>query len=329
MPGYSVIVPAYNAAETLERLLVSLETQTFRDIEVIVVDDASTDGTERVVQGRPVRYERLQQNMGPATARNRGAALAQGEWLVFTDADTEFLPDTMECLDRVLRGSGADALVGSYSHVPANSGFVPRYKALWEYAVIDLGVKTDKRGLARISTWAPRPGVVRREAFENVGGFDTRFRGADLEDMELGYRLAAAGYRIYAAPALRIRHHYPATIMKELRPFARRAALWMSMMRSRLNFDTTGEGSPRQALAHLAGFTALGALAFSLVFRPALILFAGLMTLYCALNARFLRLAWREMGMVFTIQAFLYCWLHTLVLGFAAGYGLLFRKHGD
>jgi glycosyltransferase involved in cell wall biosynthesis len=325
---FSVIIPTYNSAPTLRLLLNSLQRQTAPDFEVIVVDDASTDLTPDLVAQYPVRYLRLDRNQGPAAARNRGAAQAQGDWLVFTDADTEFAPDTMAEIAAVLAASDADALVGSYAGEPANPGFMPRYKALWEYFIVDMTFQTKGRGLVPSDAWAPRPGIVRRTAFRAVSGFDTRFRGADIEDLDFGYRLVEKGYRNYFAPNVRIKHHYPATLAHELRPFARRCVFWMRVNSRRRKFDTAGEGSPRQALGHLCGFVAFLLFPAGGV-RHVLWVAAGLMLLgYLGLHWKFLALAYRREGLTFALGAAAVCWLHTIVLGFAAGYGLLTRLLG-
>ncbi|MBN2309984.1 MAG: glycosyltransferase family 2 protein [Candidatus Hydrogenedentes bacterium] len=325
---YSIIIPAYNAAAFLARLLESLRAQTRPPLEIIVVDDASTDDTAALAGEFGVRYERLGENRGPAAARNRGAELAQGEWLVFADADTVFQPDTLEVVDAVLESVEMDALVGTYAGRPANDGFAPLYKGLWELATIEMRLARRGVDAVPITTWAPRPGVVRRAAFESIGGFDTGFRGADLEDMDLGYRLAAAGYRIYFSPRVRIAHHYPDSLWKELRPFARRAALWMRMRSRYPRLDTGGEGSPRQAVAHLAGFGAAGALAGGAFWPPLLAAAGALCIAYAALNWDFLAVCRREAGIAFALAAFAICWLHTLVLGAAAAYGLLTMHRG-
>jgi glycosyltransferase involved in cell wall biosynthesis len=323
MTRYSVIVPTYNAAPTLAALLESLDAQTLREFEIIVVDDASTDETGEVVDGAGARYERLDKNQGPAAARNRGAELAQGEWLVFADSDTEFQPDTLAKIDDILGTTDADALVGSYAGRPANPGFVPRYKALWEYVTIDMRAKLDERGLAAVRTWAPRPGVVRRAAFEAVGGFNTSFAGADLEDMEFGYRLAQAGHPIYLAPDIHIRHHYPATARQELSAFAWRVVLWMRMFRARREFEAAGEGSPYQALGDVSGFAAFLLLIAGLAYPPILIL-AGLSALtFALLHSGFVSHCLKEEGFTFAAKALVFRWVHTVVLGFAAGYGIL------
>lgn len=328
MSRFSVIIPAHNAAATLPALLASLQAQTFTDVEIIVVDDASTDATASIAEQFGVRVERLSTNAGPAAARNRGAALASGEWLVFTDADTEFFPDTLDRLESVITSSDADAVVGTYAGQPANEGFVPRYKALWEYFIIDSRARLDSRGLMPISTWAPRPGAVRREAFHTVRGFDKTFRGADLEDMELGYRLADHGFRTYFAPAVRARHHYPDSAVRELRAFARRCVLWMRMFVRRRTLESIGEGTLAQALADMTGFAVFAGSVAALAYPPALVAAAAAACVFLGMNMRFLALAVTRESMFFALGAMAYRWLHTVILGFAAPYGILTAHRG-
>ena len=98
MPKASIIVPAYNAAATLLQTLDSLLNQTFRDMEIIVVDDGSTDATRRIAEAycadprmRVVR----QPNRGPAAARNSGIAVARGRYVGFCDADDTWHPQKL------------------------------------------------------------------------------------------------------------------------------------------------------------------------------------------------------------------------------------------
>ncbi|HUW62070.1 MAG TPA: glycosyltransferase [Candidatus Bathyarchaeia archaeon] len=329
MPRYAIVIPTYNSAATLEALLASLQRQEYADFHTIVVDDASVDDTPAVAARYKTDYVRIEKRQGPANARNRGAALTQSEWLVFADADTVFAPDTLAAIDRMLDLSGADALVGSYAGRPANSGFVPRYKALWERCVIDEGIRLNEQGYQQINAWAPRPGVVRRAAFDQIGGFNTGFLGADLEDVDLGHRLSDAGYLIAFAPGIRILHNYPATARAELKAFARRAALWMRMFKSRTKFDSTGESSPRQALAHLTGFGAFLLLPAAVVWPYARPPLALALLAYMIFNIPFIRAAFRQERPLHALFFVLYCWLHTIVLGFAALYGLLKPAMGE
>ncbi len=95
MPAVSVIIPAYNAEAFLARAIRSVEAQSFRDFELVVVDDGSTDGTADVAQSfASVRYVRGSHG-GEALARNRGLEEATGEFVAFVDADDEWLPEKL------------------------------------------------------------------------------------------------------------------------------------------------------------------------------------------------------------------------------------------
>lgn len=327
-PRFSVIIPTYNSIATLIPLLESLKKQTLPDFEVILVDDNSTDGTENAVGQYDIHYHRMSQRGGPAAARNYGAKLARAEWLVFTDADTLFADDTLERIDRALQEGTMDALVGTYAGKPANTGFMPRYKALWEAVAIDGVLTAHDEKYVPYTAWAPRPGVVRKEVFERLGGFNESFHGADLEDIDLGYRMAAAGYRNYFVPDIRIQHHYPATFAKEIRAFARRCAIWMQMKREHGFFDASGEGTPRQALVHIAGFMAFLFIIAGIIIPP----FTGaailLLHIYFLASRKFILRAWREEGCWFAVRAAVVCWIHTIVLGVSASYGLMRRFMG-
>jgi glycosyltransferase involved in cell wall biosynthesis len=87
----SIIVPVYNVAPYLERCLQSLAQQDYSTLEIILIDDGSTDGSEKICDEWAAKDERIkvlhQQNHGQAHARNRGLDMAQGEWISFVDAD--------------------------------------------------------------------------------------------------------------------------------------------------------------------------------------------------------------------------------------------------
>ena len=98
-PLVSVIIPAYNCADVLSDTIDSVLKQTYGNIEIVVVDDGSTDGTgmlaERFPESGKVRWYR-QENGGPGAARNKGIQEAQGEFLAFVDADDYMMPDSIE-----------------------------------------------------------------------------------------------------------------------------------------------------------------------------------------------------------------------------------------
>ena len=95
-PLVSVIIPTYNRADLVRQAVASVKAQTFRDFEIVVVDDGGTDGTCEVLSaGRELRVLRHPDRRGVAAARNTGVAAARGEWLAFLDSDDLWLPDKL------------------------------------------------------------------------------------------------------------------------------------------------------------------------------------------------------------------------------------------
>lgn len=97
MPKVSVIIPTYNRGRFISHAIMSVLSQTYKDYEIIVVDDGSTDDTKKRVQkfGDQVRYI-YQKNRGPSAARNTGIRRAKGKYIAFCDSDDQFLPDKLE-----------------------------------------------------------------------------------------------------------------------------------------------------------------------------------------------------------------------------------------
>lgn len=99
LPLISVVIPTYNRIHTLPASVDSVLKQTYENLELIIMDDGSTDGTEEYVRDiadERVRYRKAEKNMGPSAARNMGAELARGEYLAFQDSDDEWMPDKLE-----------------------------------------------------------------------------------------------------------------------------------------------------------------------------------------------------------------------------------------
>lgn len=98
-PFVSVIIPTYNRRHTLPASIDSVLMQTYENLELIIVDDGSDDGTEeyvRTIKDDRVKYVRTKSNKGPSAARNLGAGMAGGEYLAFHDSDDEWMPDKLE-----------------------------------------------------------------------------------------------------------------------------------------------------------------------------------------------------------------------------------------
>ena len=133
MPLISVIIPLYNKEAIIERSVQSVLSQSFKDFELIVVDDGSTDNSAKIVEN--IQDERIrlfyQENGGPSKARNTGINYAQGEWVLFLDADDELLPNALDKLYEVGSNfSHIDIIDGAYIVRKGNfEKFFPRKDA--------------------------------------------------------------------------------------------------------------------------------------------------------------------------------------------------------
>lgn len=187
----SVIVPLYNKAPWVRRSLDSLAAQTFRDFEVIVVDDGSTDDGAKVVAEYPDDRIRLvrQKNAGPGAARNRGIGEARGELLAFLDADDEWTPDFLEENVRALEAAGpkVGAIVCGYVEYPSRT----TRARMWERRGVREGIFRATPEvpasrlvhlLAYMNPWAT---VVRAKVLQRHGGFYGRDRCLYGEDAYL------------------------------------------------------------------------------------------------------------------------------------------------
>jgi GT2 family glycosyltransferase len=117
-PKFSVIIPVYNSAETLQKAIESVLEQTWPAHEVIVVDDGSTDSSLQVANGFASKVRVIHQsNAGVAAARNLGAESATGDWLAFLDADDWYYPDRLRWhAEWIGRDAGLDFLTGDYEY---------------------------------------------------------------------------------------------------------------------------------------------------------------------------------------------------------------------
>ena len=116
----SVILPVYNREGSVARAIRSVLSQTYRSLELIVVDDGSTDGTRRVLEGFGSRITLIEQpHAGASVARNLGLRHADGELVAFVDSDDVWLPDRLECQVPLIRRPEVGLVFGDAVHVTA------------------------------------------------------------------------------------------------------------------------------------------------------------------------------------------------------------------
>lgn len=196
----SVIMPAYNAERFIRESVDSALAQTHPDVEVIVVDDSSTDGTPRILAayGERIRVHR-QPNSGAAAARNTAARLATGEWLALLDADDVWEPRKLErqlAISRTACSYTNRLNIGARGDLPEVQSDVTRMHAG------DVFVPLLLEGNFMSSSSV----MVRRDVFFELGGFSTALRNA--EDWDLWLRVAERHEVCFCPePLLRYRFH--------------------------------------------------------------------------------------------------------------------------
>jgi glycosyltransferase involved in cell wall biosynthesis len=201
-PEFSVVIPAFNAEATIASSVASVLGQTRTDVEVVVIDDGSTDGTVAAVERIADQRVRLivQPNTGVSTARNAGIASAGGRYIAFLDSDDLWLPRYLELASKALASTAR-----------------PGFAYTDAYAFDPVTGKVGRRGMVGRNPPVPPPtdrgefllellernfvhasATVPRQVIDDVGGFDPA--AAPAEDYGLWLRIAVSGYDVAWIP---------------------------------------------------------------------------------------------------------------------------------
>lgn len=198
-PKISVVVATYNAARTLDDCLASLQALRYPDYEVIVVNDGSTDDSQRIIDRYPFRAITTE-NHGVSAARNEGLRGATGQIVAYIDSDARADADWLAYLATTFLESDVVG-VGGPNFVPPEDNWVA--KCVYRSPGGPTQVMLDDQSAEHI------PGcnmAFRKEALDRIGGFDTIFTKA-ADDVDICWRLLERGYRIGFNPSAVVWHH--------------------------------------------------------------------------------------------------------------------------
>ena len=190
MPKVSVIIPTYNCAQYIAEAIESVLNQTFKDFEVIVIDDGSTDNTKQVVElfGDKISYY-YQENHGVSVARNNGISSSSGDYVSFLDSDNKWLPNLLSESVPILEEDSTVGIVHSGKIRINENGVITQSgghnkKARYLSGNIYRNLLLRKAHINLSST------VVRRRCIDNVGMFDVNLSKIGCEDRDLFIRIA-------------------------------------------------------------------------------------------------------------------------------------------
>ena len=202
---YAIIVPVYNRPDEVAELLESLTLQTFKDFEVIIVEDGSQNPCETVCK----QYEKLldikyfiKENSGPGQSRNYGAAHSTGEYLLILDSDVVLPTGYLAAIEKELRREPVDAFGGPDC---AHNSFTDTQKAI-SYSMTSFfttgGIRGGKKKLDKFYPRSFNMGI-RRDVYERLGGFSKMRFG---EDIDFSIRIFKAGYTCRLFPEAWVWH---------------------------------------------------------------------------------------------------------------------------
>jgi glycosyltransferase involved in cell wall biosynthesis len=190
MPEVSVIIPTYNRSQKVARAIQSVLDQSFRDLEIIVVDDGSTDDTNQCLGrfGSSIRYIRQLVNRGVSAARNGGIKRSFAQWIAFLDSDDYWLKDKLDVqMDFVHRNPGAVACQTEEIWIRRGRRVNPKRKHRKPSGDIF-------RQSLKLCLVSPSSVIIRRTIFDEVGLFDETLQAG--EDYDLWLRISCR-YPVY------------------------------------------------------------------------------------------------------------------------------------
>jgi glycosyltransferase involved in cell wall biosynthesis len=206
----SVVVPAYNAEKFIGKTIKALQEQTYKDVEIIIVDDGSSDQTKSIIQTfQRIKYI-FQPNAGPASARNRGGQEAQSNILFFTDSDCIPQKDWIEKMMTGFTDESIAVVCGSYGIANPESVLAKCIHKEILYRHHHLVPDYPK-------VFGSYNFAIRKNVFNQVGGFNTSYRFASGEDNDLSYKIIQAGLKIFFKKDALVDHFHTSRIRKYLR----------------------------------------------------------------------------------------------------------------
>jgi glycosyltransferase involved in cell wall biosynthesis len=318
----SIIIPALNASKTIQACLAACAQQVLPaavQTEIILVDDGSTDDTAELAQAFDIRLLRHKTARGAAAARNTGIAVAEGEVILFTDADC--VP-RQNWVAEMIRPFTNPTVIGAKGIYATNQPQLTARFVQIEYE--------DKYDLLRqqphidfIDTYSA---AYRAEVLRACGGFDERIRY--VEDQDLSFRLAEQGHVMVFQPTAVVSHHHSDSLWRYVRKKFM-IGYWKSQIMRRYPRRAVKDSHTPQVLKLQMGLVALtlASLAISPFFPPASLMVLFLLLLFFLSTLPFLGKTWTKDRAVCLAGPF-FLWCRALALGLGYAWGMLRPQPG-
>lgn len=318
----SIIATNYNKEDVLSGFFNSLFSNGFDDFELIFIDDCSTDSSVEIAEKFPCRIIKNKQNLGPAVSRNLASKLAKGTVLVFTDTDITIDRGGLELIHRRFSEDGVLAMFGKLAFPPIRNTKIGRFWLYDEEEVCHYGgVKT-----GMVNCWSSTLGMVDRDLFLNIGGFNESFKGADIEDHELAAKILEH-QQVFYDEELTFHHYYPSTwlVLKKMfirsKMFARSTSIKVYKEKSWVSFHRNASFVLSAAITALAVTIPLTLLFSSTIFCIAAFMFSAAILAKIIHHRLLLAAVLKNENPLFAVYCFFFLYLTSLfaMTGFATG----------
>lgn len=326
-PFVSIIIPVKNGSSTLDACLRSIKRSYYKNYEIIVVDDHSSDNTREVALRHQCTVLAAEGGEGANYARNFGAKAAKGDILVFIDADVMIRRETILEIVETLEDETTDAVVGIYTARHRNESLVSQYKNLWiRYSYL--------KSPAVIDWMFGATSGIKRKAFEQLGGFNNDLMVQYGDEIELGKRAARSNLNIVLNLDIEIEHLKYYTLRSFIKNEFQRSMGFVQLA-SQLGETTQSlkrgfiNVYPTFVVATIVSVIVLAVIVASVVGALSPWYAVGAVVIYLLLNIRFLNYLEQVRGLFAMIVMIPILFLDQLVCFIGSGIGLfrsLFRK---
>lgn len=304
-PNLSVVIALYNAEKEIGICLNSIFNSDWKDFEVIIVDDCSTDSSLEIAKKYPCSFFTTGKNSGPAKARNIGAKNAKSNLLLFLDSDTKVEADSLRKIYQTfVDKTEIWATIALPNIFSLRKGSAPNYNALKNHFTL---YSAEPYG----NFFTTQMGAIRKDVFENLGGFNEGFKSADIEDIEFGMRIPKG--KIYINKEVIIGHHFP-YLGSILKKYFKRAIMLAELLKEKRELSSAHANS-RGMISVMIVLISLASILISLIYPAVLIFFLFSILVFLLYNFKLFTFAAQKRGSFYLFHSVLFEYMFSIAIG--------------
>lgn len=305
-PKLSVVIPLYNTEKEIGICLDSIFNSDWKDFEVIIVDDCSTDSSLEVAKKYSCRFFSTGENNGPAKARNIGVRNAKSDIILFLDSDAKVERNSLRKIyESFVKKKDIWAVIALPDINSLRKGRAPNYNALKnQYTLYSADPYCDY--------FTCQMGAVRKKIFEEVGRFDEGFKGADVEDIEFGMRIPKG--KVFINKQVIIGHHFP-YFGQILKKYFRRARMLTEVVKRKKRMSSA-HANFKGTVSVMIALISFIFLLFSWLHPWILYLFLFTFLLFIFFNFTLFSFAVKKRGFFYLFEAMFFEYIFSIAIGF-------------